>query len=76
MNTFRVKLSATFTHNNKKPTFPSYDWSDLKADKIEIKQMAPGNTLNQNQIEDYDTIVLMSKKVTTITFSPIKTTTS
>lgn len=65
MSTFRVGLSAAFTRADRKPTFPSCDWAELKAMRdVEIEQMAPGNRLTQEQIDGYDAIVLMGEKVT------------
>jgi len=69
MSKSRVGLSAAFTRADRKPTFPSCDWSPLENDSdIELVKMAPGNTLTPELIEGYDALVLMGEKVTADTF--------
>jgi hypothetical protein len=53
MTTFRVGISAEFTRGDGKPTFPSCDWSVLEGTEgVEIEQMAPGNTLTQQPVDE------------------------
>ena len=69
MEKFRVGLSAAFTRQDNKPTFPSCNWDELRqTNGVELVELAPGDLLTKTQIEDFDAIVLMGEKVTSNMF--------
>lgn len=69
MSKFRVGLSAAFTRQDNKPTFPSCDWSRLaNSDKVELEELTPGTVLSKELIEGFDALVLLGEKVTADTF--------